>query len=206
MILSERDNFFTANREGIFSFIGYCAIFLWGQSTGFYVLGDVPTKNNLYKVSLQVVDSKQWKKMSTWDRWTTVKPLTGLITWTVITSILACLVLSLHPLNVSRRFANFPYTLWVVAYNLGFLAIYCGIDWLFERGSRRYKVPVSLEAINSNGLLLFLLANVGTGLTNMSLATIDASDGVAILTLVTYCGVLALIALVLYRRKIFIKL
>ena len=206
MILSERDNFFKANREGIFSFIGYCAIFLWGQSTGFYVLGDVPTKNNLYKASLQVVDPKQWKKLGTWDRWTTVKPLTGLIIWTVITSILACLVLALHPLNVSRRFANFPYTLWVVAYNLGFLAIYCGIDWLFERSSRRYKVPVSLEAINSNGLFVFLLANVGTGLTNMSLATIDASDGVAILTLVTYCGALALIALVLYRRRIFIKL
>ncbi|KAG8992302.1 Glucosaminyl phosphatidylinositol (GlcN-PI) nositol acylation protein [Tulasnella sp. JGI-2019a] len=54
------------------------------------------------------------------------------------------------------------------------------------------QAPMLLEAINLNGLALFLIANVLTGLVNLSMQTMYASDSVAMLTLMGYlsaiCG------------------
>ena len=204
LILEDRDTLFKANREGIFSFIGYCAIFLWGQSTGFYLLGNVPTVNNLYKNSTVPVDPK--KKLRGLDKYTTVRPLSGLLIWSAILITLDQFILAFHPHDVSRRFANLPYTIWVVAYNVGFLTIYCAVDQLFGNYKKKYKLPVSLEAMNSNGLVLFLLSNVTTGLINMSFSTIDTGDYTALLTLVGYAAFLAIVSTVLYKRRIFIRL
>ena len=71
---------------------------------------------------------------------------------------------------------------------------------------RHYSVPLTLEAINSNGLALFLLANVSTGLVNMSISTIDSSPQTAFAVLLAYGSFLAVVSFVLYRKKIFIKL
>jgi len=204
LILEDRDNLFNANREGIFSFIGYCAIFLWGQSTGFYLLGNVPTINNLYKNSTITIDHKS--KLTGWAKYTTVRPLSGLLIWSAILITLDQLILAFHPHAVSRRFANFPYTIWVAAYNVGFLTIYCAVDQLFGNYKKKYNLPVSLEAMNSNGLVLFLLSNVSTGLINMSFTTIDASDYTALLTLVSYAAFLAIVSTILYKRRIFVRL
>ncbi|KZP17007.1 GWT1-domain-containing protein [Athelia psychrophila] len=46
--------------------------------------------------------------------------------------------------------------------------------------------PILLDAINRNSLVLFLIANVATGLINMSMATMYASDQRAILVLGAY--------------------
>lgn len=204
LVLEDRDNFFTANREGIFSFIGYCAIFLWGQSTGFYVLGNVPTVNNLYKNSTVPIDYK--KKLKGWNKYTTVRPLSGLLIWSAILIALDQFIFTFHPHDVSRRFANLPYTIWVAAYNVGFLTIYCAVDQLFGNYKKNYKLPVSLEAMNSNGLVLFLLANISTGLINMSVTTIDTSDYLALVTLVGYAAFLAIVSTVLFKRRIFVRL
>ncbi|EJS43142.1 gwt1p [Saccharomyces arboricola H-6] len=206
LILADRNGFFRANREGILSFLGYCSIFLWGQNTGFYLLGNKPTLNNLYKPSTQdlVIGSK--KKPSTWDYWTSVTPLTGLCIWSAIFLITSQLVFQYHPYNVSRRFANLPYTLWIVTYNLLFLTGYCITDKIFDNSHKNYKVAESLESINSNGLFLFLLANISTGLVNMSVVTIDASPMVSLLLLLAYCSFIAIVSVFLYKRKIFIKL
>ncbi|CAI4552046.1 AHL_G0029030.mRNA.1.CDS.1 [Saccharomyces cerevisiae] len=205
LILADRNCFFSANREGIFSFLGYCSIFLWGQNTGFYLLGNKPTLNNLYKPSTQDVVAAS-KKSSTWDYWTSVTPLTGLCIWSTIFLVISQLVFQYHPYSVSRRFANLPYTLWVITYNLLFLTGYCLTDKIFGNSSEYYKVAECLESINSNGLFLFLLANVSTGLVNMSMVTIDSSPLKSFLVFLAYCSFIAVISVFLYRKRIFIKL
>ncbi|GAV56005.1 hypothetical protein ZYGR_0AZ01770 [Zygosaccharomyces rouxii] len=207
LILAPRTDFFSANREGIVSFIGYCSIFLWGQTTGFYILGNRPTKNNLYKPSVDpFFITKGSQRISAWDKWTTVSPLTGLFLWTGVFLVLFLFVLPMLPFDVSRRFANLPYVIWVVGVNQGGLAVYCLIDIIFGRSESNYKIPTILEALNSNGLLMFLLSNVSTGLINMSMVTIDASNTVGVITLLLYSCLLTAVAVVLYQKKIFIKI
>ncbi|SCU83132.1 LADA_0C09736g1_1 [Lachancea dasiensis] len=204
LVSGPRNTFLEANREGIFSFIGYCAIFLWGQTTGFYVLGNIPTKNNLYKPSSQPIS--KLKTPSGWDKLTSTSPLSGLLIWSFISILLSQIAFAWDPLNISRRFANLPYVLWVVSYNISALTLYCIVDVFFGNTPKNYQTPPSLEALNSNGLLLFLVANVSTGLVNMAMPTIDASPLQAFLVLLAYSIFLALTAGVMFKKRIFIKL
>ena len=208
LILSPRDNIINANREGIVSFVGYCAIFLWGESIGCFLLGNIPTKNNLYKASIVPLNTKRERKSVTvWDRITTVKPLKGLIIWFCVTSLMTKIILLVHPQDVSRRFANLPYVLWIVSFNIGYLTIYCTIDKVFNNSNDMSQTTsLCLEAMNTNGLILFLLANIVTGLINMSVSTLDMPDLLAISTLIGYASFIALVSLLLYINKIFIRL
>lgn len=209
LLLSERVDFITANREGLFSLIGYFSIFLAGQSTGYYLLPSIVTKNNIFKASTKDEISQQNKvKYSLFDKVTTVTPLTGLAMWFVIYTLSFLLVQSQHDFNVSRRLANFPYVLWVCSYNTGFLFLYALADRLFDNQSEDYfnKISVSLDAINSNGMILFLLANISTGSINILMNTIDASVPISMAALITYASWIAVIGGILYYKKIFIKL
>lgn len=53
--------------------------------------------------------------------------------------------------------------------------------------------PPLLDAINANGLVVFLLANLGTGLVNVSMKTMFAPTWLAMVVLVVYsvviCGI-----------------
>ena len=55
-------------------------------------------------------------------------------------------------------------------------------------------MPPLLEAINKNGLAVFLAANLLTGLINVSIRTMYVSDRMAIIVLVAYSSVLCSIA------------
>jgi phosphatidylinositol glycan class W len=55
-------------------------------------------------------------------------------------------------------------------------------------------VPPLLEAVNKNGLAVFLAANLLTGLVNVSIRTMYVGDRMAIVVLVAYSSVLCLIA------------
>ncbi|TFL07672.1 GWT1-domain-containing protein [Pterulicium gracile] len=114
---------------------------------------------------------------------------------------------------VSRRMANLPYILWVAAYNASFILGYLALDMVFfpapysrsiydptsklklkpseESLSARDttqtpSAPLLLEAINKNGLVIFLLANVATGLINMNVDTLEAGTGKSMCILSTY--------------------
>lgn len=204
LISGPRETFVGANREGIFSFVGYCAIFLWGQSTGFYTLGNVATKNNLLKPSVQPI--KNLNNIGTWEMLASKGPLCGLLTWSFITLSATQIVFAWHPFNVSRRFANLPYVLWVVSFNLGALSLFCLVDKVFENSAIGSQTSVSLEAMNSNGLFLFLLANVTTGLVNMIMPTIDIAPVEAFSILFLYASFLASVSIFMLKKRIFIKL
>ncbi|BFY99388.1 hypothetical protein BsWGS_02428 [Bradybaena similaris] len=63
-----------------------------------------------------------------------------------------------------------------------------------------------LDAISYNSLLYFLLANLLTGAVNMSIATIYASDTVAVVTLVLYMCILSCVVVFLRKRNISTKI
>lgn len=86
-----------------------------------------------------------------------------------------------------------PYVLWVAAYNTTFLFGYLVIEIsLFSSGGN--AVPPLLEAINKNGLAVFLAANLLTGLINVAIRTMYVSDRLAIVVLVAYSSVLCSLA------------
>ncbi|OUM55369.1 hypothetical protein BVG19_g4896 [[Candida] boidinii] len=76
-----------------------------------------------------------------------------------------------------------------------------------EISKLHYKesTPLSLQFINDNSLIIFLIANLLTGLINLTFNTIDSSDITAILILIVYELVLYIISLVLNRLNIIIR-
>jgi len=63
-----------------------------------------------------------------------------------------------------------------------------------ERESEDRRAAELLEAINLNGLALFLLANVMTGVVNLALPTMYASDVKAMGILLGYSGLVCTVA------------
>lgn len=62
-----------------------------------------------------------------------------------------------------------------------------------------------LEAINANGLLFFLLANLLTGAVNLSTATMLASTSLAMTELTVYLLTLSLAVSILHVHRIRVK-
>ncbi|RCK54690.1 GPI-anchored wall transfer protein 1 [Candida viswanathii] len=191
------ESLITMNKEGIFSFIGYLSIFIIGQSFGLFVLTSYKTKNNLISISKTKITKK---KESTLLSVTTTQ---GLVIASVFYQLLFNLVNgSDYFATISRRLANLPYVLWVVSYNAVFLLGYDLIDKIIP-GDQSSAV---LDSINNNGLFIFLLGNLLTGLVNMSLNTLEASNTVATVVLIAYSLVWTIVALWLNKNKIYIKL
>ena len=92
----------------------------------------------------------------------------------------------IKPVDDVRK-ANLPYVAWVAAYNTSFLLGYLVIEInLFPSPAPRQAVPPLLEAINRNGLAVFLVANLLTGLVNVTIQTMYAPDVSATLVLLSY--------------------
>jgi len=111
-----------------------------------------------------------------------------------------------------------PYLAWVAAFNCGQLLLFRvieGILFPFLYTSRDRKVEKErvskatskvLNAFNRNGLAIFCLANVLTGLINMTLPTLDMNDYQAMAVLISYMSILTGVGLFLDQRNITIKL
>lgn len=188
---NRHDSLLTLNKEGIFSFVGYLSIFIFGQSFGLFVLTSRKTPNNL----LGTYTNKPLL-------WLTVSTTRGLCIMTVVTlSLFYIAKESFLTGNISRRLANLPYVLWVVSYNAAFLLGYDLIEQLV--GPCDLGI---LNAINKNGLPIFLLANLTTGLVNMTINTLETSVPVTYVILIIYALLWTFVAMVLDKRGIFIKL
>ncbi|CAH2354665.1 GPI-anchored wall transfer protein 1 [[Candida] railenensis] len=211
------ESIITQNKEGIFSFFGYLSIFIFGQSFGSFVLTDFKTPKNLLWTStykeyekMKLEKGKGKKKNSFISRWLTVTTSEGLLITTIFYQLLFLYTKdSPYFNNISRRIANLPYVLWVVSYNSFFLLGYKAMESTVFRGEKKQRTSTGsmlLEAVNNNGLLCFLLGNLGTGLINMSIDTIECSDGVAFGILCAYGLVLTVIMIVLDLNGIYVKI
>ncbi|KAL8938782.1 MAG: hypothetical protein Q9216_003704 [Gyalolechia sp. 2 TL-2023] len=204
ILTAPRNDLFSQNREGLFSILGYLSIFLVGQAVGLDVLPR--TGSNLSKFIFGLE--------SNWS------PLTRLATWSVWFSVLLFLATSYSALGlqVSRRLANFPYVLWVCAFNCAQLVLFCAVETLLfpelysaadqriEKQRCKHATSQVLGAFNRNGLAVFLLANLLTGLINLSTDTLRAGQGRAIGTLFIYATVLSIIGTSLSRNNLSIRM
>lgn len=184
LIEADRDNLLSSNREGIYSFLGYVAIFLLGQEVGGSIV--LPSRKNPNDCTAMILGSYRCSNTA------------ALGVYTVLCWTLNQLVLHVDKYYISRRFANLPYVLWVVSYNLGFLTAYSLVDVVLIRES----TDSMLALINDNGLLLFLMANILTGLINMTMNTLGASTFQTMGVLIAYCATLCIGACVLNKFKI----
>lgn len=204
ILVAPRTDLLSKNREGIFSFIGYLAIFLAGQYFGSSAL---PRQQPLPKGA----------SMLTLLRQTT---LGRLVTASVMWTALFYLSTSSYGLglSVSRRLANLPYFLWVSSFNSYQVTIVCAIEAalfpnLYGSSTKQEEVQrirdatsTVLYAFNRNGLAIFLVANLLTGLVNMTMPTLHMGVLESMAVLVVYIATIAAIAVGLDRYDISIKL
>lgn len=189
---NRQESLFAMNKEGLWSFCGYLSIFIFGQSFGSFVLTSKPTPNNLWGSYARGKGNKYF----------TVTTTQGLVIMTVISHSLFYVAReSFHTGSISRRLANLPYVLWVVSYNAVFLLGYN----MVERFIGPLKLTV-LDAINANGLAIFLLANLLTGLVNMTINTLEVNEAKTYALLIGYALTWTSVAVVLHKFKIYIKL
>lgn len=203
ILTAPRVDLFSQNREGIFSFIGYLAIFLAGQGTGTIVI-----PRNL----LRNAPSSSWaqrKKLLENLAYTSLAWCAGYVVCTEYYGL---------NLAVSRRLANLPYLMFVAAFNCLQLTAFCAIETFFfpevyqasdkgvEKRVTKNATSRILDAYNRNGLAIFLAANLLTGLVNLTIDTLHASDQKAMGILVAYAGALTALAVGLDVWDISIKM
>lgn len=204
ILVAPRTNLLSKNREGIFSFIGYLAIFLAGQSLGSTALPRQQPLPNDATLSMKL-------------RRTTLGSLALMSAmWTALfyfsTSYYGL------GLSVSRRLANLPYFLWVSSFNSYQITIVCAIESVLfpnvykanskEEENQRTRAATStvLYAFNRNGLAVFLVANLLTGFVNMTMPTLHMGVLQSMAVLLVYIATVAALAVSLDRYDLSIKL
>ncbi|KAG5639550.1 hypothetical protein H0H81_012221 [Sphagnurus paluster] len=227
----------SANKEGIFSLLGYFAIHLLGLSAGTIILPSSPKyfsrslknharpRRNSNAGNAANVNEKRIALGGPRENDHTAIELCSytMIWWTLLG---VSRLFGIGGEDVSRRMVNVPYIFWVAAFNTSFILGYILLDMCFFSSRSVYsqksklKVPVEmsmdhpdrrqqmqsapplLEAINKNGLLLFLVANLATGMINLSFSTMYMSDSPAMAILGTYTFGLCWVAWIFRSRKI----
>ncbi|KAG5001504.1 hypothetical protein AAZX31_08G263300 [Glycine max] len=153
------------NKEGIFSIFGYWGMYLLGVHLGNYLIFGSHSSG---------FRSSRWVRMRVW--------VLSILFW------LLTVLLDRHVERISRRTCNLPYVTMVVADNLQLLSILMLADLV--PGS---KTSILEEAFNRNLLATFLLANILTGLVNLSVDTLSASSITAFFILLVYAYVLSIV-------------
>ena len=188
------------NKEGLVSLPGYLAIYLLGLATGQHVLRGLE-KRHVEHVRTSETEQEHAKTRSEKRRTELALELFGYaVGWWVLLGSWRVLGGEVSRRMVSRcdglgadHQANLPYILWIAAYNTTFLLGYLIIELaLFSTPTPRHAVPLLLDAINQNGLVVFIVANLMTGLVNVSMETMYVGEGMAMGVLVGYsvvvCG------------------
>ena len=167
---------FVANREGILGIVGYLSLRLLSESMARYCIWPTVDPSTITKL-------RQRRLF-----------MASMAFWTVhffLTSILG--------VPNSRRSTNVPFILWSMAQNTSVL---CLIHVAMTSGGESApSAPRIFNSINKFGLPFFFVSNILTGLVNLLLDTIHASNAKAMLVLSVYLMVVC--ALPLLLDKIF---
>ncbi|PKK76154.1 GPI-anchored wall transfer protein 1 [Rhizophagus irregularis] len=189
-----RTNLISANKEGIFSFWGYLSIFLFALDIGHYILPLDP----YYTLR----PNRQTKKPKP------KKLVMILFSWSIL-FWLGFLIVTLCNIKVSRQMVNLSYVFWVASFNITYLSLFQSVElYYFKNYWKSYEktVPNLAEAINSNGLLIFLVANLLTGFINLSIRTIYTSSLVAEIIIIGYMFIIISFSILLKKLGLRLKL
>ncbi|XP_052412994.1 phosphatidylinositol-glycan biosynthesis class W protein [Carassius gibelio] len=204
---TERTGFLQANREGIFSVVGYIAIYMAGVQVGRYLM----QSRNLVKDWIRVIRNLL---------------LTSFVLFFALYVCQRCT----EP--VSRRMANLPFCIWTLAQALFFLSCLSVSDLLLlfskamsnfsfvsaswcpyqnkkslpnEKMRKNMDALCLVQSINRNQLLYFLIANIMTGLTNVLIDTLNSNNVLAVSVLLLYMFINSLVIFILHINNITIK-
>ncbi|KAL5017382.1 hypothetical protein ScPMuIL_006971 [Solemya velum] len=188
-----------ANREGIYSSLGYLSLYFLGIQLGQYI----------FKKRTKITDYC-WL----------------LLVFAVVT-VLGYAMMELAVMSVdkvSRRFANLSFVLWMVGQAMmmitSYLLIEIMVDYIKHINFLREKKtdhekhaarrndknkPCLLKAINYNGLFFFLLSNLLTGIINFSVHTLYATPMQACALITVYMAVSSSVTMTLYYKKVQLK-
>lgn len=184
-LISATCNFFAGNREGILGSIGYLIMHFAGEDIGRYCLwnDEVKQSTNLRGKRLLRICMLGW-----------------LLHW-ASTSI---------GIPVSRRSTNASFIFWTISHNLTILlCTWMALDYqsMKDQSSGRslFHTPPIFAAANRHGLIVFILANLMTGIVNLSINTLQVSHGTALFAIIIYIcsvsGVALIIDFVLSKLK-----
>lgn len=194
-----------ANREGLVSCLGYLAIHLAGAAIG----QTLRSRGCLWSGSSRGDGLHGGGRLSRGR-------LLAWLCFGCAASILACVICESTIEPVSRRTANLPYVFWTVHINLFvmstvlfsnvLLSTFCSLPPTARKPNTSKELPadndrILLVSINNNGLSFFLVANILTGLTNITIDTMSTGTSVALLVLTMYLLLVCLPVLVLYRKN-----
>ena len=199
------NDFLSQNREGVFSFAGYLAIFLAGQGLGLQVLPDSRNTGKSARVRRRNL-------------------LRTIVLWEAVSGLLYLGTTSYsfgQNIPVSRRLANLPYVLWITHTNAFLLLLFALVETIYfptvyrlsetksaeaEREMVEFATSKILGSFNKNGLAIFLVANLGTGAVNLGVDTLNAGTEKAMGILIVYSAVITAVAVGLDHYSISIKL
>ncbi|KAG7620892.1 Phosphatidylinositol anchor biosynthesis protein PIGW/GWT1 [Arabidopsis suecica] len=152
------------NKEGVYSILGYWAMYLLGVHLGYRLFYGKHTKIRSTTSSIARVF------------------LVSLLLWIVT------ILFDNYVERISRRTCNMPYVTWVLAQDLQALGIFMLSSYIPLN-----KLSSLEEAIDQNLLATFLLANLVTGMVNLTVDTIFASPFNSLLILTAYAFALSAI-------------
>ena len=90
----------------------------------------------------------------------------------------------------SRRSTNLPFILWSLAHNVTILSLIEYVSTTFSPTCIN-GLPLILDSVNRNGLAVFLISNILTGLVNLTIDTLHSSNGKAIVVLAAYLSLVS---------------
>ncbi|XP_075083042.1 uncharacterized protein At4g17910 isoform X2 [Nicotiana tabacum] len=179
LLSSERGpDIISQNKEGIFSIFGYWGLYLVCVQLGSYLFFGKPGD--------ALLRTNDWARIRVW--------ILCLLLW------LLTVFLDMHVERVSRRMCNLAYVTVVLAMNLQVFAVLTLADYV-----PGYKVAALIEVFDRNLLGSFLLANVLTGLVNLSIDTLFVSPFTALAILVGYAYILSIAAAIAHVCGIRLK-
>ena len=160
-------DFFAANREGILGCLGYLSMFFISEDIAQYCIWDK---------SFAKMPSKRGKRMSTCCA----------LLWAAL-----WILVSVLDIPVSRRSTNASFILWTLAHNVTILLLIWAAFYL----ARSRSVSPIFDAVNRHGLIVFILANLMTGLVNITINTLEVADGQALGVIFVYLFAVGSVAL-----------
>ena len=88
--------------------------------------------------------------------------------------------------SASRRMVNLTYAMWILAQNVFMLGLFASVQHLLSLTRSGVPKSPTIEGLSRNTLSVFLISNLATGLVNLSMNTIEASDHTGFLVVSTY--------------------
>lgn len=171
LYMSKLCNFFAGNREGILGSIGYLVLHLAGEE-----IGDFCLWNDKVKQSKKLRGRRLFYSC--------------MVFWLMLWASISI------GIPVSRRSTNASFIFWTIAHNLTILLC----TWIpFELGTENNRnhtgVPPIFAAANRHGLIVFIIANLMTGIVNISINTLQVSYGEGLLAIICYIYGVSIVAL-----------